>query len=724
MRKNLAKILAIAAVAFMAAGCNGKGGSSTNPSSSDDPTPKIPVLTYGEVFELETDGDYDFVHAGEEIRIEQTCVYGQYGTTLVVGVAYEQGSSILDNKGVEVELAALPNWQGITNGLYANVNVQGTLTNVDNRPVLKNATIEINAEAQYDENGDRIVDDDDRPADGAFSAGYWPKSTINRDYWGRYMNRSMNGTIFEGIFQLASVPGTVSATAESTFSVVFPGENTDGADEDNEYLIEVTIPAGLNETAVTKANEYFAGKAAGDFVDLFGITRYANGMGILFENFWGRRIKAAAAEDIPSILTSWSQVQDLYEGKFKTPVADLGAEAAGVFSYVVTDGFSESPLEAWGDDMKSKIKINCDDAGYFMADANCGSAKVEAVMTAMKAKLEAAGFVLDADTSDAEKNDLFYTLTVGGVVVSEVNIWPSDAAVQMIYASLRATNSLEDSFADAIALYESKIGGEFHSAIAALPAAQADAVESVYVDWKLLEYVSGMKTFIFTPSFTDGTFADNAAWLAFGQSYIAALKTAGFAEGYLVYATNSEGYYNATTKEFVEVYFQYGTDEDDDDTNDPIIGVQMQVCHVEDEEKSALSLIKTDAWTPKQAIAYVAYFFNIYMPQVFDSASMVVTVSASGLAAQCGSGPTWAGYDQIVGILEKYILPVSYCAGKSPAQEVPSEEDPGHNDKVVTYFLPSGTEGTYTTLQFWACSFNEGAYFYFYFQAGTYTPEA
>ena len=156
MNKSLVKILAISTIAISLGACTKK---------------PVPVeRTIAEIFSLAADGKFE--HEGELITLKETCVYGNYGNTYIVGVAYEQGETILDNKGFEVEFKKVPDWQGETKGRYANVDVTGTLQNVNGRPVFKNATAFINAEARYDEQGNR--DDND----GAYSAAYCGAGTL------------------------------------------------------------------------------------------------------------------------------------------------------------------------------------------------------------------------------------------------------------------------------------------------------------------------------------------------------------------------------------------------------------------------------------------------------------------------------------------------------------------------------------------------------------------
>ena len=146
MKTNLVKILALGGIVFSLAACQ-----PSNNVPPEEPTER----TLAEIFSI-ADGKYEC--EGELVKVESQCVYGWFGNTYVIGAPYVEGGDIRNLKGFEAELKEAPNWQGETKGRYANVNVIGRVADVNGRPVLKDAEIEINAEARYDENGERIDD--------------------------------------------------------------------------------------------------------------------------------------------------------------------------------------------------------------------------------------------------------------------------------------------------------------------------------------------------------------------------------------------------------------------------------------------------------------------------------------------------------------------------------------------------------------------------------------
>ena len=413
MRNNLIKILAVSAIAVTLGACKG--------NSKKEPTPV--ELTIEEIFELDNTGK--FKNEGAYITLKQTCVYGNYGNTYVVGVPYEAATYITDFKGFEVELSAQPDWQGETKGRYANVDVTGTLENVNGRPVFKNASLVINAEAKYDEKGNRDEND------GAYSAGYWGTSQLKRMYWDGYMDRSMNGVLTEGIYQFASVPEEVTSSGTS-FYVAFPGENLDTEDLENESLICVDIPAGLDEATIKAINTVFKGKKAGDFIDMMAITRYdlqKAGMTLLLENWWSKYAKNPKSEDIPPIYNSWTDVAtaagSFYDEFFNLQGANDEDPLNIPFSYLIdSSDFKKNPKEYWVEKYRDElVKVdNVNDCGSIIITANFKTDKANDYYAAVQAALEDQGYVMDETLSADLQGYYLFIKTVADVKVANVLI--------------------------------------------------------------------------------------------------------------------------------------------------------------------------------------------------------------------------------------------------------------------------------------------------------------
>lgn len=544
MNKNLVKILALSSIALAIGACNG----------NRQPPEQVSELTVAEAFDLNDDGT--FLNEGKLVKFDSICVYGSYGNTYVCGVPYIEGADIRNLKGFEVELDAKPNWQGETKGRYANVDVSGRLVNVNGRPVIREASIEINAEARYDEAGERIDDD------GAYSAGYWGPKLFVRDYFDEYMTRKMNGTLVEGIFQLASKPGELSTSSEASFQVVFPGENLDVEDLDNYSLVNVTIPAGLDEEMITKANTFFNGVNAGDFVDMMAITRWdtsKGGMGLLFENWWGKAAKKAAAADIPEIFSSWAEVSEKIAPLYNQAVVDLSGEndedpLNAPFSYLIDDSmYANNPRDYWTDDFKDALVVvsHPEACGTVKISANFKYAAADGYYDALFAKLETLGF----QGTTIEDGIYVFAREEAEEVVEEVLLMCYETSAQIYYTAPRIIVDADfETVALASAAYNMRATNLLGSAFTtALPAASSELIANVNFNWKNEMYYYNKYTvaayeYKFEISFVAEATAEQITALA--QGYEAAVAGAGFVEAYQS-SFAIQGLWNATTGEFI-----------------------------------------------------------------------------------------------------------------------------------------------------------------------------
>ena len=668
MKRNLVKILAIAGVAAALVAC--------------DKSSKVKTLTIDEAFAQAEDGSFSNVN--QKVKLENLCVYSNFGTTLVAGVPYAENGKITDLRGIEVELPELPKWSegAQKQGTYADVTVEGTLTDVNGRPVLKDASCVVNGEVFFTD-GKR----DEAKSTSTYSCAYWSSSQTVRSNFDKNLKNSPqnSGALMEGMFQLASVPSEVSASAESDFKVVFPGENTNGADPENEFAITVKFPKGLSSTAVAFYNDFFADKEVGDFILFDAISQYDNskgGMCFLLENQWGPiYTEEVAEEDRPVILTQWSEIQSRYNGKFKgVEVPDLSDTQT--FSYILSDNFSGALEDLVGEEgIENWPFADLDKVGSFYVTANTGAAHAEQAFEEIKAKAAAlAGWELDEEVSDEIADDYYYVLKEGegesAVVVAELNIFLQNAEVGVIFAGIRATDAEVSTFAEAIAQYESVVGRDvsgFDSAIPELPAAAASALSGIYMDWKGYEDVEGLGLFEFYPEFADGTFADDAAWQAAAQAYAASLVEAGFVANYYLSAYDLTGYFNATTKEFVAIEFSEAADESID-------GLVILAGAVLNESKASLHLfdLAHPAFTAASALSYALDLW----PYVFGAAPAIVQ------NGYFGDGYFNAEYKAtILSYIVQYVIP----AGAQAASDNP--QTPQTGVELYHYYLPSATEG-------------------------------
>ncbi len=699
MNKNLLKILALSAIASVSlSGCFGPSGSkssseqqeSSGPESSES-IPDIPVaevISLSEAFEYDT-VEKEFVKAGQLVKLQQLCVYARWGHTIIVGVPYAEGGSILSLQGIEVEMDAQPDWKGVTNGRYANVDVEGTLANVNGRPVLQGATVTINAEAKYDDDGNR--DDND----GAFSAAYWSTSVTIRDYWDQYLGRSLSGILMEGIFQFASAPAAITADTETDFKIVFPGENTNGEDPDNEYLINVHVPKGLNEASVAFYNDFFVGKQAGDFVDMMGMTRFdmsKKGMGYVLDDFWIRYADDVADEDKPTILTSWADVDAAVSPKFKTALPNLAdCESQGVFSYTLTSHFSSSikDAEIFDEDTLEGLQIDVDEAAAYAINLNCGGAKAQTVLASARELLVAAGYALDEELSNDKNKDYYYVLKdASEKVVSEINIWAASGAksVSMIFMAYRATDEEAATLDAALDIVRGRAAAAVEGFASALPAdLPADAetgILSVVADWRNEDYVDGALIYSLEPELNPEVFASNTVFETYADGFEALLEASGFKAGFAVPAIGElDGYYNATSHEFVSIYL-----EDDGAEEPSYVGIEFTYVVVTG-ENVCFDLAPEATWTVDGAVAYV----SALIPLIFGRAPTLYPNADTGMVDVFIGGLAQAS---ALAYAQQYVpQAIPSSATYLGAAQEPVEEGSELNKTYFCFSLPSANEG-------------------------------
>ena len=547
MKKNLVTILALSAIALSVGACD-KNKKPSGPEEYD--------LSMTEVFSYDTDSK-TYEYQDKNVTIKEVCVYGNFGNTYICGVAYDQAESILDFKGIEVELSERPAWEGVTKGRYANVDLQGKLVNVDGRPVLKEASLKINAEAQYDEETGERID-----GDGAFSAGYWGPDVFVREYYDEYMGRDMSGTLIEGIFQLASKPGEITAGSPDSFYVVFPGEDLDVEDVENYSLIQVDIPS-LDEDMATKANQIFANYEVGDFVDMMGITRWESGsMGLIYDNWWGKYAADPEADQIPDIYANWADLSADVSPIYNEAIIDLAAadeeDALGApFSLVVDASmFNKDPRDLWIDAYKDVLVrvADVDRSGTVKITANVKANKWESYVNAVAEKCEALGYEAESHASDGW---IIFLHKTGNVVDKQLLLMAAgEQAVSLYYTALRLIQ--DEDFANvalASAAYSMRVSENVVGAswTTALPAVTNEAIANVNFSWKYEMYYAQQYNFPafeydFEISFAEGVTAEQKAALV--AAYKSAVEGAGFVEAYQG-DLGAQGLWKASTGEFV-----------------------------------------------------------------------------------------------------------------------------------------------------------------------------
>ena len=384
MKKNLLKILAIGAIAVSMGACS---------------TEKAKVVNITELLTINADTK-GWELEGKLVKIENLVLQGKYGNTLIGGASV--GNTIVDLRGVEIQTKKLPEFK-LGSGYGADITAEGRVVDVNGRLTLQNAKVTVNSERDYD----------NPPADGSakYSGGlpmsYCPADYLSRSLWDGYFGRTFSGALYEGTFQLASVPGTLSATAATSFKVVFPGENLDIEDEENYSIINVAVPNQVSDGAIESFNEYFDGLEVGDFVTLCGLLQYdsqANlGMGYVLENFWDQA-GLTEVEDEPIIFQEWAEVESAAYGFTTQPLPDLdmtNVDVVAPFSYTLDTGYFTRDIEDLFSDPSSIMLFkDYSDVGLLEVVANIKPSAVDGYLTAVKEKLEAASWELAAGSID------------------------------------------------------------------------------------------------------------------------------------------------------------------------------------------------------------------------------------------------------------------------------------------------------------------------------------
>lgn len=312
MRNNLIKILALSAITITLGACGKKKNSEV--AALD--------VTIQEALEL---SGADWKLAGQKIRVSNLALSSKYGNHIFG--AYVPASNTEELAYLEAEVKDLPSFPESGDGYGADITLEGVLTDVNGRPVLKDAVCTVNSERQ------------NRKASEGHGLPIYYYQSFTRGQFDYNLNRTTSGYLIgETTFQLADVPELPSGSIDSelVFYVAFPGENLDLEDLDNISPIPVVIPAGLGDASTSAVKKFFDGKKAGDFIYFdtyvcYYDTRYG-GISLLVEDFWGKGI--AAPKKAPEVYNTAAEFKAAYDPKFAQPIIPELFNDEVVFSYV------------------------------------------------------------------------------------------------------------------------------------------------------------------------------------------------------------------------------------------------------------------------------------------------------------------------------------------------------------------------------------------------------
>lgn len=576
MKKNLIKILALSAIVVSLGACNKKkGGSDTG---SDEEVAK--VVDIAELLTLDPADKTKWELEGQLVKIENLACGGIYGNTVIGNTSV--GKTVVDLRGLEIQSKEAVPFTSPSKrpGYGSDITAEGRVVNVNGRLTLQEATVTINS--QRGEDG-KYTDDAGLPVH------YCPAVSesgivTNRSLWdGYFSGRQYSGACVEALVQLASLPGSI-ADNDTSFYVVFPGEDMDVNDDENGSLIKVNIPAAslMSEGAVSSFNSFFAGKSVGDFVAINGLLQYdsqANGgMGFIIENYWNQigytNIGTGEGEIdpsyLPTIVDSWAAVAAEAQDYFADPFinlssADPNSPLLAPFSYQVDDSYVDEPDGFWTDAYKSTFCQVADlrHSAMYRVIANFKASKFESYVEAIDTTLLAAGYV--ADEEWASEGIVMYLLKDGsGNVEKEVLLMANnEQQIELHYTALKAGIISAATFADTITAFDANANayiefltgtpGSLHSELCDIDGTVAytldvSGIAKYYQYYTQLGMLAELKIEFDQPAAT--TKEQLAVKLA---AYKADLIAAGYNEAYLS-TFGATGLCNASTKEFVFLF--------------------------------------------------------------------------------------------------------------------------------------------------------------------------
>ena len=256
---------------------------------------------------------------GQTITIEHLALTGKWGNHFFGG--YAPSASTGDKPHIEAELKSIPTFKEAGDGYGADITLTGTLTDVDGRPVLKDATCKVNSE--------RL----NKKASDGHGLPIWYFRSFSRTQFDYNLDRTTCGTIIGdgNVFEIASMPNLTEdqwGVQEDVFYVVFPGENKDMEDFYNLSPIPVIIPEGLNDATKTKLKSTLSGKDVGGFIDLNSYVTYYSveqgGVCILIEDLWGPSMKTPTKD--PEVYEDFAALKAVYDAKFDQEIIDVFAD--------------------------------------------------------------------------------------------------------------------------------------------------------------------------------------------------------------------------------------------------------------------------------------------------------------------------------------------------------------------------------------------------------------
>ena len=558
MKNKLVTLVALGAISFSLAACQKSG---PKPEEAKE-------LSLAELFEMNDDETSSWTHEGELVKVEHLGVQGIYGNTLIGGGALS--NYIKDLLGVEIrskEAVEFKNPSRVASGWGADINVTGRVIDVNGRLVIDEADVEVVSERTYAEDGSYT---------GGIPLSYCPAQYLDRSFWSEYLGRAQSGGYFVGEFQVASLPEQLVAGTDTYFEVVFPGENTDAEDVDNNSLIKVQVPGSLSAEMIETFNSYFFTEGeeveVGDFITVDTVLQYdrvANrGMGYVFTNFGD----LYGVANPPYIAQSWAGVKSAFQDYFEDEIPSIDSDIP--FSYVLSGEWIYEDFKGnWADAYKDVlVRVDNSEACAtlkatvnFKPYAEDGETEnyglyLEEIDAALAGTEEAPG-EYEYVTDSVLQNTGIWIWTksnLAGDVLAQVLVqYVNESCFEVYYTAKRVVTDADfTTFASAKTAFETRVNAitsEISLSFAsALPAANDEYVANYNLDWTdeaaYLGYYSQFGLImLYEVTITP---ADGVTAQQMGGAYIQALTGASFAAGTFT-LFNAQGYFNSTSNEFV-----------------------------------------------------------------------------------------------------------------------------------------------------------------------------
>ncbi len=428
MKKNLIKILATATIALSVGACGKK-------------EPAVPEYTLDELLVLDSNGDWE--HQGEKVKICNLGVADTFGNTIIGGYCVPDSTSVLDLYGIEIQAKKMPVADSLE---WADITVVGTLEDENGHAVIKDADVTLNGVYDGDDQGENMTTGQ--------IVYYW--NNVPRNYFDEYFGRSASGKKLSLNVQFASIPETVTAEKESSFYVVYPGEDKDLEDEDNLSPFKVVIPAGLSASTISKINSYFAKKSVGDTGKLVGTARYdrtEGGTSIVIGDIIGSySLRETPTSEASIVKDKWADVQELEGDNYRDTMVTF--ENENIFSYVV----DESMLSDNVDDIftdASWVAVDHSSAALLAVTINAKAAKIEETFNALITGLTTQGGEASSMNNEENGEAIYNFKDSDGTIYATVLLANYEAYLSLYYIGLKPSKTFtgETAFADAKAFY-------------------------------------------------------------------------------------------------------------------------------------------------------------------------------------------------------------------------------------------------------------------------------